>query len=496
MSQQAKLKSLFDILSTRHAHVAITTVIVGALTDILSPVGGWYVSTGIAALCVLFLLLILVNREWVSQRIERSPVLSQWIGGSLPCDKSCLKAPAVQYLAIGMLVFGYTSYTTKANADEGGALASNFDQVRSIQSMMGMIASIQKDVGKISATVNEIDSTTRSIQEGVSKIDQRLDQAANANRDPAKQLQAMGTSWDPESFIKALDANDIKRLGLFLDGGFVYTSREASDRVSSFFEADKFSTHLPALKYLRSRGVDFVGEFNPRWDERDDGASSPLGRAALTGSEKAVQWLLEGANASSLQKQKYKYVLFQVGLLINENLKTAAEYGLDRHGPEDRAEQLATLDRNVRLMKLLVARGTDKTFGDYHLYQEVLVYWLHLKYEFREDHGLSAAYYFGWKLNESDSLVLADRVRPLLAVLAPSFQDKKAALDKAVKSEFVTNFNRWAIAEREQNLEMLADGRVSYLKSEAEKAEYQSKYQNEIRDLKAKRDVIRDELKV
>lgn len=496
MTQEAKLKSLFKLVSTRHGNVAITTAFVGTLTDFLSPIGGWYVSTGIAVLCALFLAAILVNRKRVSEKIEKSQFLSQWIGGALPCDTSCIKAPAVQYLAIGMLVFGYTSYMTKAYAGDGGVLASKFDQVKRYQTMMGMITSMQKDIGKVTATVNEIDATTKNIQHGVDKIEERLEQAAEADRDPAKQLQAMGTSWDLESFIKMIDTNDIKRLNLFMDGGFVYTTREASDQISLFFEADKFSGHLSALNYLRSRGVDFIGEFNPKSDEYAAGALSPLGRAAINGSEKAVQWLLEGANASSLAK--YKVVLFDVQLRIYENLKKAAESGLDKYGPEDRADQLATIDRNVRILSLMVSRGADKSHADFRLYQNALTEWLHLKYEHMEDSNYPGGFngYFHDRLSEKDSLVLAEHLKPLLAVLAPTSRNKKSALDKSVMREFVDTFNNGAISEAEWHLTALAEGRVAYVESLDQKRKYESEYKNRIRELKAKREIIRSELRI
>lgn len=497
MSQQPKLKSFFDVASTRHGHVAITTAFIGALTDFLSPIGGWYVSSGIAALCATFLLLILAKRNWVAEKIERSQFLKQWIGGSLPCDIPYMKAPAIQYLAIGLLVFGYASYVTKANAADGGALAANFVQVSAFQSELGILkkdlGAIKTDVAAIKETVDETDRTTKTIDEKVTIIKERLEMGAEAERDPAKQLQKMGTSWDLESFIKALDANDIKRLGLFIDGGFDYKSREASDRISSFFEPNKFSSHLTALNYLRSRGVDFVAEFNPNWDDPDDGSSSPLGRAALNGSEKAVQWLLEGTKATSLPK--YKFVLFGVRSRIFENLEKAAKSGLDRYGPEDRAEQLATIDLNVRILTLLVSRGVDKSHRDYALYQGVLVDWLHLKYEYKEAERVGARGYYSDRLSESDSLVLADRIKPLLQILAPPSQIKKSALDKVVIDEYFGNFNRWAIEESENNLKALAEGRV-VTRTDAEKAAYKSEQVNRIRDLKAKREAIRAELKV
>lgn len=499
MSQQTKLRSFFDTLSIRHGHMAIATASLGALTDFLSPIGGWYVSTSLAALCATFLLVILANRNWVAEKIERSQFLNQWIGGSLPCNIAYLKAPAVQYLAIGLLVFGYASYVTEANADDGGALAANFAQISAFQSDMGILKkdldAIKKDVASIKDTVDATGRTTRTIDENVAIIKERLEMGAEAERDPAKQLQKMGTSWDLDSFIKALDANDIKRLGLFMDGGFDYKSREASDRISSFFEPDKFASHLTALSYLRNRGVDFVAEFNPNWNNRDDGSSSPLGRAALNESEKAVQWLLEGTKATSLSN--YKFVLFEVRGRIFENLQKAAKSGLDRYGSDDRAEQLATIDRNVKIITLLVTRGVDKSHRDYELYQGVLVDWLHLKYDHKEDEGAdSGASYFSQRLNESDSLVLADRLKPLLQTLAPPSQVKKAALDKLVIDEYFGNFNRLEIEESENNLKALAEGRIAYLRSDAEKAAYKSEQENRIRGLKAQREAIRVGLKV
>ena len=500
MSQQPKLKSIFDALSTRHGHVAITTAFIGALTDFLSPIGGWYVSTGIAALCATLLLLILANRNWVSEKIQRSQFLEQWIGGSLPRNTSYIEAPAVQYLAIGLLVFGYASYVTKVNADDGGALAVNFVQVSAFQSEMGILKKdldvIKTDVAVIKDTVSATDRTTKTIDENVTIIKERLEMGAEAERDPAKQLQRMGTSWDLESFIKALDANDIKRLGLFMDGRFDYKSREAADRISSFFEPGKFSSHFTALSYLGSRGVDFVGEFNPDWDKKDDGSSSPLGRAALKGSEKAVKWLLEGANTSSLQK--YKYLLAFMNTQFDGIIEHARKYSLDAGSSElnlwGREQMLGAIDMKVRIMNLLVSHGVDKSGEDYRLFREHLDTSLHFKYDHMRD--IPPSCLGAYVVDELVAVDLGKQLKPLLTILAPFSQGKKSALEKAVMNEFVDGFNSCAISETEEDLKRLSEGRVTYLKSEAEKAEYERKQLSRIRDLKAKREAIRAELKV
>lgn len=206
MTQQAKLESSFDIVFKRHGYVVAFSAFVGALTDFFSPLGGLYISLTIAGICTLFMLLIWANKEWLAGLIGKSEFLRKWVDDFLPSGTTCLKTPLFNYFAIGAVVFGYTGYVTKAHADDGGMLASSFDQVRSYQSMMGIMKSV--------------DDRVRGIESTVSSMDRKLDNVKKErSEDPRIQLANEGAIWSHNAFIESLDEGDLRRIALYLDGG-------------------------------------------------------------------------------------------------------------------------------------------------------------------------------------------------------------------------------------------------------------------------------------
>lgn len=209
MFHEAKLETRIDLILKRYGIVAASSAGIGALTDITSPIGGFYVSAGVLVVCILLMLLIWLKRAWIIKLVEKRGFLQDTLGDFLPGEIACHKTPLFQYAFIAAIVFGYTCYATKANADDGGMLASRFDHVSAFQSMMGIMKSVQEDVGQIRRDTTEIKEAMKG-----------LDKETSDN--PRKELAKRGMNWHPFDFFNAAASGDLENTRLFRLAGMKY----------------------------------------------------------------------------------------------------------------------------------------------------------------------------------------------------------------------------------------------------------------------------------
>lgn len=236
MIQEAKLENRLDIVSKRYGIVLASSAGVGVLTDFTSPIGGFYISAGILAICVFLMFLIWLKRAWIIQLIQRRKFLQDTLGDFLPIDIAWYKTPLFHYAFIGATVFGYTCYATNANAYEGGALASKFDQVTALQSMMGIM--------------KNVDGRVRRIEDAVTSIDRKMDNVKKEHSDdPRIQLANEGVNWTHAGFTESLRDDDQRRILLYLEGGMKMNSEDMRFFMGNF---DKGIGE----KILDVRGVD------------------------------------------------------------------------------------------------------------------------------------------------------------------------------------------------------------------------------------------------
>ncbi|MBW8329233.1 MAG: ankyrin repeat domain-containing protein [Thiobacillus sp.] len=206
MSQESKSENSIFLLSNRFGVVLGSSAGIGALSDIFSPIGGWYISATLFALSVALVLLIWFKKDWIANLIDSHESFRAVRNDVLPCKTACYKAPLFWYAFIGMLVFGYATYTTKANADDGGALASNLAPVSAFQSMVGIMRSVEADVGQIR-------KDTEIIKRQMDVLDKET------SDDPQKELAKRGYNFHPFDFFNAALTGKLEEVRLFRKAG-------------------------------------------------------------------------------------------------------------------------------------------------------------------------------------------------------------------------------------------------------------------------------------
>lgn len=193
-----RLRSLFSVAT-------VPTMIVTAISDFLSPIGGWLIALFLGFSAVVLLL----YWGWKS-RAGRPPLpleralsedseLSWWFDGSGVVGKHA--AHVLGVFAVFCLLVGFSSH---AKAGKGGIAASAVPAVASLQSSI---------LDELKENTAEQRRTTAAVVH-VGDVVKR-----ETSENPRKELQNRGVSWTHQNFSDAILNHDTETLDLFVAGG-------------------------------------------------------------------------------------------------------------------------------------------------------------------------------------------------------------------------------------------------------------------------------------
>lgn len=202
-------KTLFEFVRERIVPINAVFVFSGGLVmalDFLAPKGAYLEVFGIA-LASLFVLLMIVDlifhdtvQRWLAKPAIGLIRLVQalWMGQS-----QIWKSAAWQFaIAISLLIVGLGAYS-KAKADTGGILASQFESV----------ASLQKSLFGIQMDLQDIKHTLKNVKQETST-------------DPRKELVNLGMQFTENDFDKAVAHGDVRALELFSQARITLNERK------------------------------------------------------------------------------------------------------------------------------------------------------------------------------------------------------------------------------------------------------------------------------
>lgn len=193
-----RLRSLFSVAT-------VPAAIVAAISDFLSPIGGWLIALFLGSLATA----VLLYWGWRSRpgqsglSLERAlsedPELSWWFDGQGLLGKHA--AHVLGVFAVFCLLVGFSSH---ARADKGGIAASVVPAVADLQ------ASILDELKR--NTAEQKHTTAAVIQLGAVVKRETSD-------NPRKELQNRGVAWTHQNFSEAIVNHDTATLDLFIAGG-------------------------------------------------------------------------------------------------------------------------------------------------------------------------------------------------------------------------------------------------------------------------------------
>lgn len=232
--------------------------------------------------------------------------------------------------------------------DSIGELAKELNELR------GDVAKIREDVGGLGhalrkhwwlgvagmvllgatfALTLQTSETTGEISAGVRTIDRKLDNVKQeTSQDPRKELANLGIAWSKERFVEAIKNGDLRLIGLFLDGGINLQEKFTALNIAMLFRTKSYQENLPAIQFMRQRGVDFIKDFDPASDSH-----TPLTIVVSDGNEEALNWLLTHGDRSLLARPA-----------VGERLE---DMGMNSYW-------CATQENRPRLIERLAAAGT------------------------------------------------------------------------------------------------------------------------------------------
>lgn len=180
-----KAETLLENSHKRYTYaVAGVCFLVSFLADFFSPLHTQYITATIASLCAIGAILLARGNKF----------------------SNLLNVPLFQYLIVGTLVCGGSAAVTTSYADDGGAMASNFSQVKGYQSMMGVIADLQEDVSQVRRDTTEI-------KESIAGLDKET------SDDPQKELAKRGLPWHWFNFMMTATEGKLEETSLYRQAG-------------------------------------------------------------------------------------------------------------------------------------------------------------------------------------------------------------------------------------------------------------------------------------
>ena len=179
-----KAESFFENGHKRYTYaVAGVCFLISFLADFFSPLNLQYITAAIAVICGVAAVPLLFKHKFSSFNI-----------------------PLFQYLLAGIFVCGGSALITTAYADNGGVLASKFNQVKAYQSMMGVMTSVQEDVAQVR-------QDTADIKQGLLVLDKET------SDNPKKELAKRGMAWHWFNFLGAATSGELEETRLYRQAG-------------------------------------------------------------------------------------------------------------------------------------------------------------------------------------------------------------------------------------------------------------------------------------
>jgi len=202
-------KTLFEFVRERIVPINAVFVFSGGLVmalDFVAPKGAYLqaVGIGLASLFVLLMIVDLVFHDTVQRWLDRPTIgLMRLVKGLWMGQSQIWKSAAWQFaIAISVLIVGLGAYS-KAKAETGGILASQFESVAALQrNLLG----IQMDLQDIKQTLANVKQETSS--------------------DPRKELVNLGIQFTENDFDKAVAQNDVRALALFVQARITLNERK------------------------------------------------------------------------------------------------------------------------------------------------------------------------------------------------------------------------------------------------------------------------------
>lgn len=202
-------KTLFEFVRERIVPINAVFVFSGGLVmalDFVAPKGAYLqaVGIGLASLFVLLMIVDLVFHDAVQRWLDRPTIgLMRLVKGLWMGQSQIWKSAVWQFaIAISVLIVGLGAYS-KAKAETGGILASQFESVAALQrNLLG----IQMDLQDIKQTLANVKQETSS--------------------DPRKELVNLGIQFTENDFDKAVAQNDVRALALFVQARITLNERK------------------------------------------------------------------------------------------------------------------------------------------------------------------------------------------------------------------------------------------------------------------------------
>lgn len=196
-------KTLFEFVRERIVPINAVFVFTGGLVvalDFVAPKGAYLavVGMGLALLFVLLMIVDLVFHDTVHRWLDRPAIgLIRLVKGLWMGQSQIWKSAAWQFaITISLLIVGLGMYS-KAKAETGGILASQFESVATLQkSLLG----IQMDLQDIKQTLKNVKQETST--------------------DPRKELVNLGIQFSEDGLNRAVAEGDIRALELFVQAKF------------------------------------------------------------------------------------------------------------------------------------------------------------------------------------------------------------------------------------------------------------------------------------